>query len=216
MQTRRFLPIAPNIYNYVLISLILTVVFFAFNLLILSVVSFVLFLFVIYFFRDPNRIAPAGQNLIVSPADGKISLIEENVYEDTFFHGKAKRIVIVLSIFDVHINRSPICGTVKYKKYTHGKFIPVFKSHFCDLNEKNSIGIENEDGTKVLVNQITGFLARRIVCTASKNSNLDLGQRYGMIKFGSCVELFVPENINLKISIGDKVKALSSVIGVMN
>lgn len=215
MQTRRFLPIAPNIYNYVLISFILMIVFLALKLLVLSVVSFCLFLFVIYFFRDPKRIAPDGENIIVSPADGRISLIED-VYEDDFFHTKVKRILIILSVFDVHINRSPICGTVKYKKYTHGKFIPVFKDHFCDLNEKNSIGIEHENGTKVLVNQITGFLARRIVCTASKNSTLDLGQRYGMIKFGSCVELFVPQNVTLKISIGDKVKALSSVIGVIN
>ncbi len=215
MQTRRFLPIAPNIYNYVLVSFLLTVASLSFGLLIPFFISLSLFLFILYFFRDPKRKTPDGEKLIVSPADGKISVIED-VYEDTFFHAKAKRIVIVLSIFDVHINRSPIAGIVKYKKYTHGKFIPVFKDHFCELNEKNSIGIENSDGAKVLVNQITGFLARRIVCTTFKNSSLDLGERYGMIKFGSCVELFVPENINLKISIGDKVKALSSIIGVMN
>ena len=215
MQTRRFLPVAPNIYNYVLVSFLLTVAFFSFGLLIPFVISLGMFLFIIYFFRDPKRKTPDGENLIVSPADGKISLIED-VYEDTFFHAKAKRIVIMLSIFDVHINRSPIAGTVKYKKYIHGKFIPVFKDHFCELNEKNSIGIEDKNGNKVLVNQITGFLARRIVCTASKNSNLALGEKYGMIKFGSCVELFVPENITLKVSTGDKVKALSSIIGVIN
>ena len=215
MQKRRLLPIAPNVYNYVLLSSLATVIFFLGEFWVLFALSFIAFIFILFFFRDPKRIAPAGENLIVCPADGKVSCIEE-VYEDEFFKSKAIRIVIVLSIFNVHINRSPISGVVKYKKYKHGTFIPVFKSHFCESNERNSLGIENSNGTKVLVNQITGFLARRIVCCAKTNSDLDLGERYGMIKFGSCVELFVPTNVDLKVAVGDKVKALSSIIGVIN
>lgn len=212
---RKLLPIASNTYNYILISFIVPFIFLVCGLRILFAISLVISLFILFFFRDPKRIPPSGENIIVSPADGKISKIEE-VYEDNFLKSPAIRVVIVLSIFDAHINRSPIQGTVKYKRYKHGKFIPVFKSHFCELNEKNSLGIEDDNGNKVLVNQITGFLARRIVCNAKKNYNLDLGEKYGMIKFGSCVELFVPTNVNLNVSVGDKVKALSSVIGVMN
>lgn len=215
MQIRNLLPIASGVYNYVVILTLASLVTFAFDLRILTYVSLCLLFFVLFFFRDPIRHAPSGENIIVSPADGKISCIE-NVYEDTFFHSQATRIVIILSLLDVHINRSPISGVVRYKKYTHGKFIPVFKDHFCDDNEQNSIGIEHDSGAKVLINQITGFLARRIVCKARKNSSLALGEKYGMIKFGSCVELFIPTNTNLKVSTGDRVKALSSIIGVMN
>ena len=215
MRIRNLLPFAPGVYNYVVCCVLLLLITSAFKFYILSYASLCMLFFVLFFFRDPKRRAPSGENIIVSPADGKISCIE-NVYEDTFFKSKAIRIVIILSLFDVHINRSPISGVVKYKKYTYGKFIPVFKDHFCDDNERNSIGIENDTGTKVLVNQITGFLARRIVCKARKNSNLALGEKYGMIKFGSCVELFIPANTTLKVSTGDRVKALSSIIGVIN
>ena len=212
---RKLLPIASNIYNYVLVSFLVTFIFLICGAWILFAISLIVSMFILFFFRDPKRKTPVGENIIVSPADGKISQIEQ-VYENEFFKSPATRIVIMLSIFDVHINRSPIQGIVKYKKYKHGKFIPMFKSHFCELNEKNSIGIEDDNGNKVLVNQITGFFARRIVCWAKKNYNLDLGEKYGMIKFGSCVELFVPTNIDLKVSVGDKVKALSSIIGVIN
>ena len=215
MKIRNLIPIASGVYNYVVFLISASLVFFAFGLRVWGYASICALLFVLFFFRDPTRHVPPGDNIIVSPADGKISCIED-VYEDTFLHSKATRIVIVLSLFNVHINRSPIDGVVKYKKYIHGEFIPVFKDHFCDKNERNSIGIEHTNGVKVLVNQITGFLARRIVCNARKNSNLALGEKYGMIKFGSCVELFVPTNTTLKVSTGDRVKALSSIIGVMN
>lgn len=215
MQIRNLLPIAPGVYNYTVIPILASLVFFAFGYRILGYAGIFVLLLVLFFFRDPKRRVPPGDNIIVSPADGKILCIED-VYESSFFQSKATRIVIVLSLFDVHVNRSPISGTVKYKKYTHGKFIPVFKDHFCNDNERNSIGIEHTTGAKVLVNQITGFLARRIVCNARKNSDLALGEKYGMIKFGSCVELFVPTNTTLKVSTGDRVKALSSIIGVMN
>ena len=215
MRIRNLIPIAPGVYNYVVILVSASLVFFAFGLRLLGYSSILLLWFVLFFFRDPKRHVPVGDNIIVSPADGKILCIED-VYENTFLHSKATRIVIVLSLFNVHINRSPISGVVKYKKYTHGKFIPVFKDHFCSDNERNSIGIEHDNGVKVLVNQITGFLARRIVCNARKHSNLALGEKYGMIKFGSCVELFIPTDTTLKVSTGDRVKALSSIIGVMN
>lgn len=215
MQIRNLIPIASGTYNYFVTLVSTALIFFAFRFNALGYFVICMLLFVLFFFRDPKRRVPPGDDIIVSPADGKISCIED-VYENTFLHSKATRIVIILSLFNVHVNRSPIAGVVKYKKYSHGKFIPVFKDHFCDENESNSIGIEHSTGVKVLVNQITGFLARRIVCNAHKNSNLALGQKYGMIKFGSCVELFVPTNTTLKVSTGDRVKALSSIIGVMN
>jgi phosphatidylserine decarboxylase len=169
--------------------------------------------FILYFFRNPQRNVPAGKNMILSPADGVIMEIEE-VYEDKFIKDRAIRVSVFLSINNVHLNRSPLAGEVKYRYYRHGKFIPAFKSHASEINEKNFIGIESQS-FKVLVCQITGFIARRIKCWVDEGQKLAAGEIIGIIKFGSGTELYIPVGSKLLVKKGDKVRAGETIIGTL-
>jgi phosphatidylserine decarboxylase len=174
----------------------------------------IIFLFVLFFFRNPERDIPEDELTLVSSADGVIMDVER-VLEDQFFHGESIRVRIFLSLFNVHVNRSPMAGKVVFRNYRPGKMIPAFKSHASDLNEKNYVGIKNEQ-MKILVTQVTGFVARRIVCWVNKGDIVGKGERFGLIKFGSCSEIFVPTNVEIMVSPGDKVRGGVSVIGRVN
>ena len=176
-----------------------------------SAVTASLFLFTVFFFRNPRRSIPKDSKAVLSPADGVIMSVT-NVTEDKFIGGSARKVSIFLSVFNVHVNRSPVAGEVKYVKYVPGKFLPAFKSHASEINERNYLGIEST-GFKVLVCQITGFIARRIVCYARIGSSLDQGQMFGLIKFGSCTEIYVPEDVQILVRPGDTVKGGKSIIG---
>ena len=171
----------------------------------------ILFLFVLFFFRNPNRAIPPDELSLVSPADGVVMDVER-VFEDQFLNGESIRVRIFLSIFNVHVNRSPMAGEVVFRAYRPGKMIPAFKSHASELNEKNYVGIRNQH-LQILVTQVTGFIARRIVCWVNKGDNVTKGKRFGLIKFGSCTEIFVPTDVEIKISPGDKVRGGVSIIG---
>ncbi|WP_418790032.1 phosphatidylserine decarboxylase family protein [Phosphitispora sp. TUW77] len=177
----------------------------------LALIPGILLLFVAFFFRNPKRRIPEDEKVLVSPADGIIMDVSE-IYEDKFMKSKALKVTIFLSVFNVHLNRSPISGTVKYRSYRAGKMIPAFKSHASDINEKNYVGIEN-DNLKVMVTQITGFIARRIVCWVELNQTLSKGDLFGLIKFGSCTELIVPVDVQILITKGQKVIGGETVIG---
>lgn len=183
------------------------------NIPILSPIPALLFLFVLFFFRNPKRNIPEDENLILSPADGRILEIEET-FEDKFIMDKTIRVAIFLSIFNVHINRSPLQGEVKYRHYRPGKFIPAFKSHASEINEKNFIGIES-NGFKIMVCQITGFIARRIKCWVNEGNILSAGDIIGIIKFGSGNELFLPPGTKILVKKGEHVKAGETVIGIL-
>jgi len=176
-----------------------------------SAVTASLFLFTAYFFRNPKRVIPRDHKAILSPADGVVMSVS-SVTEDKFLGGQAQKVSIFLSVFNVHVNRSPVAGQVKYVHYVPGKFLPAFKSHASEINERNYVGIESA-GFKVLVCQITGFIARRIVCYAKAGWSLDQGQLFGMIKFGSCTEVYVPEGVEILVSPGDSVKGGETIIG---
>lgn len=170
-------------------------------------------IFVLYFFRDPERKTVQNPEQILAPADGKVMAITE--YDDQeFFHSRVKKVSIFLTIFNVHINRSPISGKVIYKHYRHGKFHPAFHDKASAFNERNSIGIENQ-AVKVLVHQIAGILARRIVCWTQVNDSLEQGQRFGLIKFGSCTEVIFPSHVEIKIKLNETVKGGVTVIGIV-
>ncbi|AET68882.1 phosphatidylserine decarboxylase precursor-related protein [Desulfosporosinus orientis DSM 765] len=171
----------------------------------------ILFLFVLFFFRNPERQIPKDELTLVSPADGVVMDVER-VYEDQFFNGESIRVRIFLSIFNVHVNRSPMAGEVVFRAYRPGKMIPAFKSHASELNEKNYVGIKNRH-MQILVTQVTGFIARRIVCWVDKGHVLTKGERFGLIKFGSCTEIFLPTNVEIMVSPGDKVRGGLSVVG---
>ncbi len=180
---------------------------------ILFYIFLVLLAFVLFFFRNPKRLIISDDRYILSPADGKIQRIIP-FREDTFIDGNAVKVSIFLSLFNVHINRSPIKGIITYTSYRPGRYFPAFKSHASELNERNTIGIENKK-IKVLVHQITGFIARRIVCYRKKGDSVLQGEIFGMIKFGSCTEIDFPDNVKILVKEGDTVIAGKTVLGVI-
>ena len=181
---------------------------------IVFVISLLLIIFTLYFFRDPERSVPKGKNLIISPADGKIIIIEE-VAENDFFKSKVQMVSIFMSAFNVHVNRNPISGKVVYFDYKKGAFHQAYKDEASYENERTIIGIEN-NGLKVLFKQVAGIFARRIVCNIREGCEVKQGERFGLIKFGSRIDIYLPKNVELKVKLKDKVKAGETIIGIYN
>ncbi len=177
----------------------------------LTILGLGLLIFVLYFFRDPNREIPKQEEYILSPADGLITDITE-VEEGLFIKDKVTLISIFMSPLDVHVNRSPIEGKVSFLEYKKGKFIPATKPESHIVNEKNYIGIENEK-TKILVVQVAGIMARRIVHWLKIGQNVGKGDKIGMIKFSSGTQVYLPKNIEVTVKKGDKLKAGATIIG---
>ncbi|MFH1069154.1 MAG: phosphatidylserine decarboxylase family protein [Candidatus Glassbacteria bacterium] len=168
--------------------------------------------FSLYFFRDPERKTPAGKGLIVSPADGKV-LALERVSEPDFIGGECERASIFMNMFDVHVNRSPLSGTVLLRSYRPGKFFNASLDKASHGNEALTLGIESTDGgARILVRQIAGLVARRIVCRVSEGAVVERGGRFGMIRFGSRVEVTLPAGVSWKVKPGDRVRAGETVI----
>jgi phosphatidylserine decarboxylase len=182
--------------------------------LVLGVVFGPFFLFALYFFRDPERRAPAGENLVVSPADGKIVQIE-TVRDKSFLKADAIQVSIFMSPFNVHVNRVPMSGTVGYFQYIPGDYIVAFEDKASERNERTLIGIDNGKW-KVLFKQIAGFVARRIVCELKLGDDVTKGERFGMIRFGSRVDVMMPISTEIKVRLNDSVRAGESVLGILH
>ncbi len=177
-----------------------------------TIVFFLIFLFFIFFFRDPARDIPDGEHLILSPADGKVICIKPFDSLD-FVGGKGTLISVFMSVFNVHVNRAPVSGSVRYFRYNPGKFFPAFKDKASLENEQTELGLENDHG-KVILKQIAGIMARRIVCKLKSGDSVKAGESFGMIKFGSRVDLFLSENVKIKVKLKQRVKAGETIIGV--
>ena len=175
----------------------------------------VIWAIVIYFFRDPERDTPEGENLIISPADGKVVLIKE-IEEDVYLKGKATQISIFLSPLDVHVNRNPISGKLEYLKYHPGKYLMAWDENASIENERADFGVLHSSGTKLFFKQITGFLARRIVYHIKEGDELTAGERFGMMKFGSRMDVIVPGNVDIQVKEGDRTWAGQSILGQIN
>ena len=201
-------------YPFIAAALVLAVVcFIAFGIHI-AVIPVVLACYFAYFFRNPDREVVQDTSLLYSPADGTVMDVTE-FYDDEFLNAKAKKVTIFLSVFNVHVNRSPAEGTIKFQRYTVGEFLPAFNRKAAFENERFAMGIEN-DRMKILVIQIAGILARRIDNWVNLGNHLDQGEVYVMIKFGSCTELVVPEEVEILCKKGDKVKGGITVLGRIN
>ncbi len=202
----------------IVISLILTIFLFLLSVLTrskiisgITVLFLAITLFIVFFFRDPERKIAQEENIIFAPADGKIfELLPFS--ENSFINSPGTKVSIFLSLWDVHINRNPISGIVKYSKYTPGRFNPAYKEKASAENESNELGLENEK-IKLVLKQIAGTIARRIVCRIKEGDKIIAGERFGMIKFGSRVELFLPQKAKILVKLGQKVKAGETVIG---
>jgi phosphatidylserine decarboxylase len=179
---------------------------------ILLAVSVLLISFTLYFFRDPIRHLPEGlkDSDVISPADGKIMLIEETE-ENDFLKARAKVIGIFLSPMNVHVNRIPVTGKVKFYQYIKGEFIAAFDATSDERNERTLIGIEGAK-FKVLLKQIAGFVARRIVCELRTGDNVTIGEKFGMIKFGSRTDVILPLNSVIKVSLNQRVTGGETIL----
>jgi len=177
------------------------------------VIIFLITFFLVFFFRDPVRIAPEGENLIIAPADGKIIKLEK-IYENRYLKENVTKISIFMSLFNVHVNRVPVTGTVEKINYNKGKFISAFKDKASLDNEQNSIIIDT-GRRKIVVKQIAGIIARRIICRISEKQKVRAGEKLGLICFGSRADIFIPGEVEMKIRLGETVKAGKTIIGVL-
>ena len=184
----------------------------------LAAIGFLLTLFTLWFFRDPERNTPQDSNLIISSADGKVCLIDEAYppAELSIDSQKMKRICVFMNVFNVHVNRSPIKGVVKDIVYKKGQFLNASLDKASDKNERSSLVINTDNGTKIIVVQIAGLIARRILGFISANHNLEQGERFGLIRFGSRVDIYMPLDAVTQCVIGDTVIAGESVLASLN
>jgi phosphatidylserine decarboxylase len=182
--------------------------------LILLVLSVLLFSFTLFFFRDPVRQLPAElePNDVISPADGRVMIVGE-INDDIFLKNKAKLVAIFLSPLNVHVNRIPISGKIDYFSHVKGGFTAAFRESSVN-NERTLIGISNRD-SKILMKQIAGFVARRIVCNLHQGANVEIGGKFGMIRFGSRVDLLMPHDTQIRVSLNQKVTGGETIIATL-
>ena len=166
--------------------------------------------FVLQFFRDPARPAPAGEGLVLSPADGRIVAVEET--DDPWLKRRALKISVFMNVFNVHSNRAPVDGEVKGRWYTPGKFVNADLDKASTENERNALWFQTSDGKDVTCVQVAGLIARRILCYVEPGATLQRGQRYGFIRFGSRVDVYLPTDARPLVALGDKVSASSDVL----
>ena len=176
----------------------------------LTAVMIVVAVWVAYFFRDPERAGERGDRVVTSPADGKVVLITE-VDEPAFIHGRALRVSIFMNVFNVHVNRYPVSGTVKYVQYNPGKFLNAAVEKSSLENEQRSVGIESGP-YRILVRQIAGLIARRIVTYSREGERVEQGERMGLIRFGSRVDVFLPVDATVRVKIGELTTAGTTVV----
>jgi len=175
------------------------------------ILPFALLGFTISFFRDPKRKVPEDPKAIVSPADGTVVEVR-TVNEPYFLKADVQMVAIFLSVFDVHVQRAPIDGEIKFVQYNKGKFLDARNPDCGTLNENRVVGIEGADGFRVTVRQVAGLIARRIVGWADQGARLARGEHIGMIRFGSRVELYLPPGVEVAVKVGDTVKGAQDVI----
>lgn len=204
-------PIVKEGLPFLLVALVTAFGFYVGGYLSLGIFFLLLTFFIAYFFRNPERLPPVGSAMVGSPADGKI--LSVGVFEEKdFSHQKMQRVSIFLSIWDVHVNRVPVDGTVKNMKYHRGRFMAAFEERSSDENERNAILIETDRGEKVVVVQIAGLIARRIICYPTIGIFVLKGQRMGLIRFGSRTDIYLPETAEILVKPGDRVVGGETII----
>ena len=191
-----------------LVAAVLTTLVFPFYI---ALLFWVISIFVLQFFRDPYRPIPQEENIIVSPADGKV--IFTGIVDDPYLDRKAYKISVFMNVFSVHSNRAPLAAKVKQVWYQPGLFVNAALDKASQENERNAVWLQSDDGKDVVSVQVAGLVARRILCYVKEGENLDRGQRYGFIRFGSRVDLFLPEDFSVRVALGDNVSSGTSVLG---
>lgn len=191
-----------------LVAAILTTIVFP---LYVALLFWVIFAFVLQFFRDPHRAIPQEDGVIISPADGKV--IFTGLVDDPYLDRKAFKVSVFMNVFSVHSNRAPMAAIVKKVWYKPGLFVNAAFDKASEENERNAVWFQAEDGTDVVSVQVAGLVARRILCYVNEGDSRQRGERYGFIRFGSRVDLFLPEDFSLTVALGDNVSSGRSVLG---
>jgi phosphatidylserine decarboxylase len=197
-------PIVKEGLPFLLIAVVAAFAFWLGGLWPLSVLFAGLSVFIAYFFRNPERLAPVGANLVCSPADGKVIFIGP-AKENEFIKEEMQKVSIFMSLWNVHVNRVPIDATVKNMKHHRGQFMAAFEDRASEENERNCMLLETGKGTQLVLVQVAGLVARRIVCYPPIGSFLLKGQRFGLIRFGSRCDMYFPKNAKILVKMGDKV-----------
>ncbi len=205
------LPIAIEGIPFIGAAFFLALIFWFLNVKWLSLLFWCIGFFVLYFFRDPERFFESDENMVISPADGKVVFIGK-VMESEFSNELMIKISIFMSIFDVHVNRSPFDLFVREVKYRKGTFFSADKNKSSDQNERNLILFETKSGTRIIVAQVAGFIARRIVFYPKIGAFLRKGERFGLIRFGSRVDIFLPKESEVVVKTGQKVFGGKTII----
>ena len=184
----------------------------------ISFVGYLLTIFTLWFFRNPKRDTPKNPNAVISSADGKVCLIDHAIppQEVQFGNNKMLRVCVFMNVFNVHINRSPIEGKIEKIIYKEGSFFNASLDKASEKNERSSMVISNNDGVQLVVVQIAGLIARRILGFVSDNQHLDQGERYGLIRFGSRVDIYMPLDATVNCKVGDRVVAGESVLAILS
>jgi len=178
-----------------------------------SIPLWIIALFVLQFFRDPPRDIPQDAGAVLSPADGRIVAVER--VNDPYVQREAIKVSVFMNVFNVHSNRSPVDGKVQQVWYFPGKFVNADLDKASTENERNAVWLKTADGTDITSVQVAGLIARRILCYVKAGDVMARGQRYGFIRFGSRVDVYLPLNASVKVSIGDKVAATTTILAVL-
>ncbi|OQY58917.1 MAG: phosphatidylserine decarboxylase [Desulfobacteraceae bacterium 4572_88] len=208
-------PIAKAGMPYILAAAFVTLIMALLDMKCLTFMGILATLFICLFFRDPDRLIPKVENAVVSPADGRV-IIVETLSGNRFTDAPCLRISIFMSVFNVHVNRNPYDGTVKAVQYYPGKFFSADLDKASASNEHNAVMVELPDGKSMGVVQIAGLIARRIICGVQKGDRVSRGARFGMICFGSRLDVYLPADTRPEVSVGDRVSSGSSVLGILS
>jgi phosphatidylserine decarboxylase len=210
-EGRKF-PVAKEGMIFILPLGVLSLILWIFRLPLLAGFCTFLTLFVIFFFRDPERGIPPGEKAILSPADGKVIQVQPCV-EERFLQGPAIKISVFMSLFNVHVNRNPLSGRIADSAYSPGKFLRADLDRASAANEQNALLVETAEGARLMVVQIAGLIARRIVCWVRKGDSVVRGQRFGLIRFGSRLDIYLPRDTQLQVRVGQKTLAGQTILG---
>ena len=208
-------PVAKPGYPFIFAAAFATAVFAMLEIVFLALLGLAATVFIVYFFRDPDRAVPASPTAVVAPADGKVIGIEK-MDGGAYFDGECRRLSIFMSVFNVHVNRIPVDGVVRKIGYHPGKFVAANLDKASSDNERNAVYIETRSGKAVTVVQIAGLVARRIICKLTEGDEVAKGQRFGMICFGSRVDLYLPPEFEATVAVGDTVQSGATILGELS
>jgi len=208
------IPVAKEGYPFIFIAAFTALLAALLKWAIVSVFLGAASIFILYFFRDPERVVPDDPRAVVSPADGKVILIEK-VTDERFLHDRALKVSIFMNIFNVHVNRIPYDGVVREIRYQAGQFLAANQDRASFENENNAVFLDVEDDRRIVVVQVAGVLARRIVCWAENGDKVKKGLRFGMIRFGSRLDVYLPLSTQLEVEIDRRVVAGQTILGYL-